>query len=414
MKSEVIEAKGQTAEAPAWRRCLASAGIALALVGLPLAGAVLAGLPLDQLTEFPPRSLYVRHAPFSWPVFVVLAAGILGVVLPLAWRVLRSQSQDTQRPTSNAQLPTSNGNTTTLTGGSRSVGRWVLDVGCWALKKPFPWWGWLALAFGGAAWVLAWTRFDWFAPLQRFTFTPLWIAYIVVVNAFTFRRTGRCLLLAQPGRLLLLAGVSAVFWWYFEYLNRFVQNWVYVNVGDFSPPAYALFATLPFATVLPAVAGTEELLATFPRLTAGLDACRPVRLTPATGRGLCAFAAASLFCLPFFPNALFPLLWVAPALLLAGTAIWRGQPCVLDTLDSGDGRRLARLALAALACGFFWEMWNACSLAKWQYLVPYVNRFHLFEMPALGYAGYLPFGIECALVADVLLRRHGQDNPLHG
>ena len=55
--------------------------------------------------------------------------------------------------------------------------------------------------------------------------------------------------------------------------------------------------------------------------------------------------------------------------------------------------------LAGLACGFFWEMWNMWSLAKWVYSVPFVDRFHLFEMPALGYAGYLPFGIECAAAA---------------
>jgi hypothetical protein len=33
-----------------------------------------------------------------------------------------------------------------------------------------------------------------------------------------------------------------------------------------------------------------------------------------------------------------------------------------------------------------------------------VQRFHLFEMPLLGYAGYLPFGIECALVMDLAAR----------
>jgi len=47
-------------------------------------------------------------------------------------------------------------------------------------------------------------------------------------------------------------------------------------------------------------------------------------------------------------------------------------------------------------------MWNAHSLAKWEYSIPYVHRFLLFEMPALGYSGYLPFGLECAAVAKLL------------
>lgn len=31
----------------------------------------------------------------------------------------------------------------------------------------------------------------------------------------------------------------------------------------------------------------------------------------------------------------------------------------------------------------------------WMYSVPYVNDFHLFEMPILGFFGYLPFGLYC-------------------
>jgi hypothetical protein len=37
------------------------------------------------------------------------------------------------------------------------------------------------------------------------------------------------------------------------------------------------------------------------------------------------------------------------------------------------------------------------------YHVPFVQRFHIFEMPLLGYAGYLPFGLECLAVAEWIL-----------
>ena len=53
---------------------------------------------------------------------------------------------------------------------------------------------------------------------------------------------------------------------------------------------------------------------------------------------------------------------------------------------------VSALAVAALVCGFFWEMWNYWSLPKWHYSVPYVGRWHVFEMSAVGYTGYLPFG----------------------
>jgi hypothetical protein len=31
-----------------------------------------------------------------------------------------------------------------------------------------------------------------------------------------------------------------------------------------------------------------------------------------------------------------------------------------------------------------------------------VDKFHVFEMPILGYAGYLPFGIECVAVVGLI------------
>ena len=46
-------------------------------------------------------------------------------------------------------------------------------------------------------------------------------------------------------------------------------------------------------------------------------------------------------------------------------------------------------------------MWNYVSLAKWAYSIFCVDRFKLFEMPLPGYAGYLPFGLECLLTLEM-------------
>jgi len=68
------------------------------------------------------------------------------------------------------------------------------------------------------------------------------------------------------------------------------------------------------------------------------------------------------------------------------------------------------VALAALVCGLFWEMWNYGSLAHWEYSVPLVHRFEIFHMPLLGYSGYLPFGLECLAIGKLLetLREGGR------
>jgi len=344
--------------------------LAALLLGLPLLGVVLAGRAPAQYLEFPPVTRYVEHAPFSWPVFVGLFILVFACVLPFLRRLLRHRSRSASSP----------------------------------VTRRFPWWGWTALLWTAAAWVLAWNRFEWFALIQPHSFTLLWLGYIVVINALTWRRSGRGMMLNGTRYFLLLFLASAVFWWFFEYLNRFVQNWYYVGIADYSGTEYFLRATLPFATVLPAVLGTCDWLATFPRLWAGLD--RGWVYAPSRPRvwamAVLVVAVTGLLGIGLLPNLLYPLLWVAPLLLIVGWQALRGQRTIFSPVAQGDWRGLWIASLAALQCGIFWEMWNYYSLARWEYAVPYVQRFELFEMPVLGYAGYLPFGLECLAVGQWL------------
>ncbi|TAN38731.1 MAG: hypothetical protein EPN23_01680 [Verrucomicrobia bacterium] len=341
------------------------------LVGAPLLGVLVAGHELAPYLQTPPPPHHEPRLQFSLTAFVILA--VLGLVVMLIFddRVLR------HRKTLADDAPPA---------------------------KFFPWWGWAGLVLGLGAWALAWTRFAWFAPWQRYIFTPQWLGYILVVNGLTYRRTGGCLLTHLPLFFALLFPLSAAFWWFFEWLNRFAQNWFYVDLGPLSAGEYVLFATLPFATVLPAVLSTAELLETAPKSAAGLD--RFVALKIAKPKRVAAVAfAVGLFGLALmgvWPAFLFPLLWLAPLAALTAARVFQGQETIFQGLEKGDWRRIYRLAVAGLICGFFWECWNYFSLAKWIYDVPWVGRAKLFEMPVLGYAGYLPFGWTCAALGDWL------------
>jgi hypothetical protein len=88
-------------------------------------------------------------------------------------------------------------------------------------------------------------------------------------------------------------------------------------------------------------------------------------------------------------------------IILTSLKVLKGEPHVFTPTWWGDWRDITTSAVAALICGFFWEMWNYWSLAKWIYLVPFVSRFHIFEMPLLGFSGYLPFGLECLAIAKL-------------
>lgn len=341
------------------------------LLGLPLLGVRLAGNPVHVYLEFPPHTRYVQHAPFSWLVFGLYSALIAANIIPLVIQGSRFYHQNPTKTRSRL--------------------------------RPFPWWGWVGAIGGGLAWVLAWTRFSWASSFQPHTFTPLWLAYIVVVNAFCCRRTGRSLLTEQPLFFLSLFPASAAFWWFFEYLNRFVQNWYYVG-AEFGPWSYFWYATLPFATVLPAVLSTRDLVRSFAWVHRAFGTMRPVTRydRPLLPWVTLAAAAGGLTGIGVWPSFLFPLLWFAPFLIIVSLRSICGEPHPLQDLARTDWTNAVAVSLAALICGFFWEMWNFYSLAKWKYSIPFVHRFEIFEMPILGYAGYLPFGLECAAVANLL------------
>jgi hypothetical protein len=93
---------------------------------------------------------------------------------------------------------------------------------------------------------------------------------------------------------------------------------------------------------------------------------------------------------------------VSPLLIVSSLQVLMDEPHVLMDIAAGDWHPAVTAALSALICGLFWEMWNVYSLARWAYAVPLVHRFQIFEMPILGYAGYLPFGLECAVIVEIL------------
>lgn len=335
----------------------------LLVCAAPLTGLALAGRPVAPFLVFPPRTSYVAHAAFEWRAFALFSLPALAAIAAFAWALRHAQSRGVE-------------------------------------KRRAPPWLWIGLALVAAGWTLAWREGQVPAEWRRHTFTVLWLGYIVVMNALRYQRSGRSPLTHRTGWFLSLFVASAAFWWLFEYLNQFSGNWYYAGIVPSGAWDYFMQASLPFSTVLPAVASTWAWLASFPRMdSASLPAVR-------AGRWLAWLAllagSIGLAALPIWHEALFSMLWLAPLLVFAGLQYLLTGETLFAPLARGDWRPVLQPALAALICGFLWELWNYGSLAKWHYSIPYVQRFPVFEMPVLGYAGYLPFGIECALVMQLV------------
>jgi len=157
--------------------------------------------------------------------------------------------------------------------------------------KRFPFYGAAGFALCLFAWSASWLRID---PLYRYSFFPLWLGYILSMDALVVARHGTSLFQRMRWRFLLLFLISSVFWWCFEWLNVPVQNWHYILDQPYTPLAYFLLASLNFSTVLPAVMETAEFLSTFkplhPRLSA--DKSGPRASLPL----LLAMEAAGILC----------------------------------------------------------------------------------------------------------------------
>jgi hypothetical protein len=120
--------------------------------------------------------------------------------------------------------------------------------------------------------------------------------------------------------------------------------------------------------------------------------------TPRVTRGFALAGLGMFLAMLRWPQTFFPFIWISLYCMLEPINIWLGHRSLAERTRHGDWRPVWALFLGVLICGFFWEMWNYFSFPKWVYTVPWGNFAHLFEMPLLGYGGYLPFSLELVAV----------------
>jgi len=270
-------------------------------------------------------------------------------------------------------------------------------------KSKFPVHGWLGLGLAIVFWILNWTlpgtRTHW-------GFFPMWLGYCLTIDGLVFLRTDTSLLTRSWRKYIGLFLVSAPVWWLFELLNLRTQNWTYPGAEIFTPLQYAFWTTLSFTTVIPAVFGSAEFFASFDFVK---------RLKPGPKVGTDKRTTSTFFNLGWvmlalmliWPEIFFPFIWLSPYFILEPINVWLGNRSLADWTKNGDWRPVIALWLGVLLTAFFWEMWNYYSYPKWVYHVPWGNWLHIFEMPALGYGGYLPFALELYAIYQLVIGLFG-------
>ena len=98
-------------------------------------------------------------------------------------------------------------------------------------------------------------------------------------------------------------------------------------------------------------------------------------------------------------------LWVSLMFLLDPINFWLGASSILGDWREGRWGRTLALMAGGATCGLLWELWNYWALSKWAYNLPFLGRlegYKYFEMPWMGFQGFLPFAVECWVVLNTM------------
>jgi hypothetical protein len=272
-------------------------------------------------------------------------------------------------------------------------------------RARFPFWGWAGAAiillaelclFAGQRWVAVY-------------FTPLaWTGYLLLIDAAVWKLHGKSRLGSAPRGFFVLAFWSVPLWLIFEAYNLRLANWTYVGLPA-NPLLEVLGYVWSFATIWPAIFETADYLRALGWFRPRGERCLAFgRATQVSLIALGALCVALPVLLPIaIGRYLFGAVWVGFALLLDPLNHLAGGHSILGELEQGGRSTLYSFLASGFVCGVFWEFWNYWAAAKWVYVFPIMQGWKIFEMPLVGYLGFLPFALECFVMYEFLgtLRR---------
>lgn len=240
-------------------------------------------------------------------------------------------------------------------------------------------------AFPEVAW---WRITTWTTPV-------CWWAYILIVDAWIYRRKGTSLLTDQRESLVIQCILSIVFWCLFEAYNRVMPGWRYVHLEQ-NLSVRLLGYAIAFATIIPALFLTGKFLQSYEFFgRAWMPQIRWSR-----GALVASVVVGAVFVLvpPLMPpetrGYLWAFVWIGWFFLLEPFNYWRGLPSLYRDWQYGDLSRTLQLFGAGAVCGLLWEFWNMWAYTKWVYIFPFGQNARYFQMPLVGFLGFLPFALE--------------------
>ncbi|NQT62433.1 MAG: hypothetical protein HQ556_05695 [Candidatus Marinimicrobia bacterium] len=351
-----------------------------AMIFLPYVGSWLHynGKFPDHFFDYPPLSAEPK-APFNMFVFVMLS------ILALAVAVLYVFPR--------------------IFGFKKPIATPAPDI----KKVSLPIWFWIGLIMWGGCLTMLFTRMTELKWLLHWSDLPIFWGFTLMLDGIVYKRKGGVSIIATiPQEMVGIALSSVAGWMIFEYLNFFVgENWYY-PAGDIIPNTeFLLYAIIGSSGLIPMAFEWYSLLNTFEGMKHRFDQGLKFSLPLWFKNIVLVIAFSGMFVSGLFPNQMFFSLWVSPLLILAIILDRINVWTPFEPIKDGNWTPILVFALTYLLTGVSMEAWNFFSAAHandvvttyapayWVYSLPYVNTPRMFEMPILGYLGYLPFSVYC-------------------
>ncbi|ACZ42724.1 conserved hypothetical protein [Thermobaculum terrenum ATCC BAA-798] len=242
-------------------------------------------------------------------------------------------------------------------------------------------------------------------PVPTF-FTPIvWTGYILLVDGLVKAKTGRSLITTRFSLFLIILPWSIITWLVFEGYNLHLRNWQYFGLPQDLTPRL-LGYVWAFATIIPGVLESADFVRAFLAPRVRINKWTPGQKLLNSSILLGALCLILPLLMPQrVASYMFALVWIGFILLLDPILYLLNKPSILGDLAKGHTTRLVSLLIAGVITGALWEFWNYWAEARWEYTIPYPLSAgpHYFEMPWLGFFGFIPFAIELFDLTSLLM-----------
>jgi len=243
------------------------------------------------------------------------------------------------------------------------------------------------------------TLLEWLGRFASFNITPVaWFGYIIFLDGVLSLQRGGSPIRKRPHHFAMLFLASIFIWCVFDTINFYgIGAWSYVGMPP-HPWGRLIGYFIAFGTIVPGMLLSGQLL-----MNLGLfdwARFRPWPGMPGLVLGVSFVAGLLMLIWPIVHHD--PVtnltLWTSLVFLLDPINYLLGRPSMWRDWQQGwYGRTLACFSGGVL-CGLLWEFWNYWALSKWVYHLPFLGQleqYRYFEMPIIGLIGFVPFGIEC-------------------